>query len=234
MSVYDIHLDLPARNAIDLAFLDHAEGVLRAASGGAVILRGTERAFCAGLNLKLLGELDDHGLEEFLARADGFFKALWEYPGPVVGCVEGHAIAGGCVLLQACDLRITTDRSDVLIGTNELALGACFPPHALAVLTARVPQQHQGRVLLGAELFSPQAALEIGLVDRVESDPLAVARAEVERLAGLPAEAFSYVKRELRIAHTPGEAALARWRQEALPQWTSPLLYDRIQAVLGR
>jgi enoyl-CoA hydratase len=233
MSVYDLHLDLPGRNAIDDAFLERVEAGLRAAEGGAVLLRGTEQAFCAGLNLKLLSELEGDELEAFLGRADGFFSALWGYPGPVVGCVEGHAIAGGCLILQACDLRIVTDRAAVRIGANELALGACFPPNALALLTQRVPPQHMGRVVLGAELFSPQDALAVGLVDRVEADPLAAARAAAERMGGFPAEAFAYVKRELHAGAAADDAAVARWRAEALPQWSSPELRGRIRAVLG-
>ena len=233
MSVHELHLDLPARNAIDPGFLDHAEAAFAAADGGAVLLRGTERAFCAGLNLKLLPELDGADMEAFLVRVDRFFRAVFEHPGPVVACVEGHAIAGGCVLLQACDARVVTDRPEVRLGVNELALGACYPPNALAVVAARLPRRHVERVVLGAELFSPQEALALGLVDRVEADPLAAARAEAARLASHPPEAYAYVKRELRAGALPDEATVARWHEEALPQWSSQALRDRIRAALG-
>ena len=158
---------------------------------------------------------------------------MFEHPGPVVGCVDGHAIAGGCLLLQACDVRVATDRPEVRLGVNELALGACYPPNALAVLAARLPRRHVERVVLGARLFTPQEALALGLVDRLEADPLAAARAELEHLASHPPEAYAYTKRELRAGVLPDEATVARWHAEALPQWSSQALRDRIRAALG-
>ncbi|MDA1265887.1 MAG: enoyl-CoA hydratase/isomerase family protein [Planctomycetota bacterium] len=233
MTFTEIHLDLPARNAIDHDFLDVAEAALRGAGGGPILLRGTEKAFCAGLNLKFLPTLSADELEAFLVRADAFFGALWHHPGPVVACVEGHAIAGGAVVLQACDLRIGTDRADVRIGVNELALGACYPPNALRIMETRLGAQHATRVILGAELFAPQAALAVGLLDRVEVDPSMVARAEIERLASFPADAYRYIKAQLREPLRPSAAEVAQWRGEALAQWRSPALLERIRAALG-
>ncbi len=232
--MHEIHLDLVARNAIDHAFIDHVEQAFLAAEGAPVLLTGTQAAFCAGLNLKLIGELEPAELEAFLLRADGLFRALWDYPGPLVGCVEGHAIAGGCIILQACDLRISTDRPDVRIGVNELALGACFPPNALHIVQARVPRRYVERVVLGAELFSPQEALSLGLVDRIDADPMAIARAEAERLATHPREVFAHTKHELRTGRVdPDDAELERWRERALPQWVCPELRARVRARLG-
>lgn len=233
MTFTELHLDLPARNAIDHSFLDVLETGLRKADGGAILLRGTQRSFCAGLNLKFLPTLSPDELEAFLIRADASFGQLWRYPGPVVACVEGHAIAGGAVVLNACDLRIATGRADVRIGVNELALGACYPPNALRIMETRVGTQHASRVILGAELFAPADALAVGMLDRIEEDPLAVARAEARRLASFPSDAYRYIKAQLREPLRPSEAGQRQWRDEALAQWRSPELLERIRAALG-
>jgi Delta3-Delta2-enoyl-CoA isomerase len=235
MDVYELHLDLPARNAIDGASVDFVEAGLAAADGGPILLRGTDKAFCAGLNLKVLVELEGSALEDYLLRADGMFRALWDYPGPVVACVEGHAIAGGCVLLQACDLRVCTDRPEVRVGVNELALGACYPPNALAIMQARVPRRHVRRVILGAELYTPARALGLGLLDEVVAQPLAVARERCALLAGHPARAFETVSRALRAGQVdPSPGELSDWRANALPLWASEDLRARIRAAIGK
>lgn len=233
-NVFELTLDLPARNAIDHAFLDHFEGAMEEAGERAILLRGTPGAFCAGLNLKLLPELEGQPLEEFLIRVDECFGALFLHPAPVVACVEGHAIAGGCVILSACDHRVCAANDGIRIGVNEVALGACYPPRALGIMRARLSPRNVERVVLGSELYAPDEALELGLLDECGADPLELARAAAQRLSTFPGQAYGYVKRELRTPYMPDSDAIERWRREALPQWAGEELRGRIRAALAK
>jgi enoyl-CoA hydratase len=234
MRSFQFHIDRPRRNAIDVEFLAWFEAQLAAANGAPMLLSGTTQAFCAGLDLRFLLTLEGRELEHFLRRVDRLFRSLYEYPGPVVALVEGHAIAGGGVLLACCDQRVCTAREGVRLGLTEVALGACFPPSTLRICRDRIPRRFQEEVLLGAGLYSPREALQVGLVDRVEVDAYSTAHAILAQLAAHPPEVYAHTKRALRA----GVAVVSpqdeqRFVEQELPRWSSPDLRDRVRAMLG-
>ena len=75
-----------------------------------MLLTGDGDAFSAGLNLKEVASLDAPGMERFLATLEKMVTTLFEYPGPTIAWVNGHAIAGGCVLALCCDHRVACQR----------------------------------------------------------------------------------------------------------------------------
>ena len=91
----------------------------------AVVLTGYDKFFSAGLNLKSLPE-DRDGMASFVDSFEEAHLALLQFPLPVVAAVNGHAIAGGCVLACAADLRIGAEGSHKL-GVSEVSLGIVFP-----------------------------------------------------------------------------------------------------------
>jgi enoyl-CoA hydratase/carnithine racemase len=210
---------------------------LHAANGEAVLLTGSGDAFSAGLNLKEVAALDAEGMATFLRLLERCMSALYLYPGPTVALVNGHAIAGGCVLTLACDYRVATDDARTRIGLNEVALGVRFPPRVLRLVRNRVPAASHVPVILGAELFTPQGALAHGLVDAIGADAAAVARARLAALAALPADAYAAAKRALRGAVdsdlAPDEVE-ASWMRECVPIWTGNDVKERMRRVLGK
>src|SRR5687767_10403569 len=110
----------------------------RGAKGEPIFLTGEGDAFSAGLNLKEVTSLDAAGLARFLGVLEELVKALYEHPAPVVAWVNGHAIAGGCVMALCADVRVMTARPGARIGLNEVALGLRFPPLTLAMVRARL------------------------------------------------------------------------------------------------
>jgi enoyl-CoA hydratase/carnithine racemase len=163
--------------------------------------------------------------------------ALYLYPGPTVAAVNGHAVAGGCVLALCCDHRVATTSPATRIGINEVAIGLRFPPRVLAIVRSRVPRRHRERVLLGGSLLSPADALSMGLVDEIGDDPMALARQRLRALGANPSQAYAQTKRDLR-GTTPqslaSDAALDQWLRESIPTWTSSELKARVAAVLRK
>jgi len=234
MTSYEIRIDRPRRNAIDVEFLTWFETQLTAAGGAPLLLSGSSAAFCAGLDLRFLLTLEGTHLEHFLRGVERLCQSLYDYPGPVVALVEGHAIAGGCALLACCDQRVCTAREEVRIGLTELALGACFPPATLRICRDRIPRRFQEEILLGAGLYSPREALQVGLVDRVESNPRAVAEAILAQLAAHPQDVYAHTKRALREGVSqPSAQEERRFTAEELPRWSSETLRSRVRTMLG-
>jgi enoyl-CoA hydratase len=70
-------------------------------------------------------------VHEFLPALSAAFMAIFDHPGPVLAAINGHAIAGGCVIAAACDVRLMSAGK---IGLAELSVGVPFPPSAMEIL----------------------------------------------------------------------------------------------------
>lgn len=231
----EVILSAPGKNAIGSQVMRQLLSELEGAGGEPLLLTGAGDAFSAGLDLKEVLSLDEPGMAVFLGLLEDLTRALYEYPGPTVALVNGHAIAGGAVLAMCCDHRVAPSDMKGRIGLNEVALGLRFPPRILKLARARVPERHLGRVVLGAELFDARTALEVGLLDELSDDASARAGERLAALSAHPPDAYARAKHLLRggvLAVTPEEEA--RFAREDLPSWTSEALRERIRALLGR
>ena len=91
----------------------------------ALVLTGTGSIFCAGVDLFRLIDGGADYIDEFVPLLVATFHELFAFPRPVVAAINGHAIAGGCVLAAASDYRIMADGSGT-IGVPELRVGVPF------------------------------------------------------------------------------------------------------------
>jgi enoyl-CoA hydratase/carnithine racemase len=172
-------------------------------------------------------------MEAFLTKLEKLMAALFLYPGPTVALVNGHAIAGGGLLTLCCDWRIAARNPKAKIGLNEVALGLRFPPQVMGIVVHRTRAVEE--VVLGAELFDPDNAVRVGLVDEVRDDARPAAEKRLALLASHPRDAYAAAKKTLRapaIEVAPG--TLQAFFAEALSAWTSPELKAKIAAVLSR
>jgi enoyl-CoA hydratase len=232
---FEIVLDAPGKNAMSSRLMSSIRERLREAAGRPVLLTGAGDALSAGLDLKEVAAADAAAMADFLALLEATVSDLYHYRGPTVICVNGHAIAGGCVLTLACDHRVSTSNPKARIGLNEVALGVRFPPGVLAIVRRRLPVRHLERVLLGGALHDPRMALELGLVDEISDEPLALARERLLALAAHPAESYAALKERLHegASHVTDEER-RRYAEQELSAWTSPELKARLNALLRR
>jgi enoyl-CoA hydratase/carnithine racemase len=228
----DIVMKGKGKNAIGTEMMDFLLTSLQKANGTPILLTGDGDAFSAGLNLKEVASLEQTSMEAFLSKFDLLAETLYTYPGPTVACVNGHAIAGGCVLNLCCDYRVAVDDTRVRIGLNEMAIGAVFPPRTLKIVRARLPARHVNAVILGADLYSPEDALRIGIVDEISSDALALSRHRLERLAAHPAAAYTATKRALTTL-APDPDLASQLRSIAI-HWSGPEVKARLAVVLKK
>jgi enoyl-CoA hydratase/carnithine racemase len=225
-----IVLSAPGKNALSIAVLEGIRRDVEATRGEPFLLTGAGDAFCAGLNLKELATLDAAGMLRLLAALDGAVEALFHHPAPTVAWVNGHAIAGGCVLAMCCDLAVASADPRIRIGLNETALGLPFPPRVTALARHRLRPGALERVLLGAGIHAPREALELGLVDRL-ADDVGAAEQELARLAAHPRTAYALNKRQLRAGKLTDDDT-ERTFTEILPVWSSDETRNRAAAAL--
>ena len=162
---------------------------------GPIVLTGDDKVFSAGLDLLSVGELGRSEMEAFLERFSAFMVQVLTHRTPLVAAINGHAVAGGCILAMACDYRVGVEGSYKL-GINELALGLPLPAVGLEILRGSLPRSAARRVVLGSQLHDPRGAAELGLLDELAPDrPAAVDRAcDVARSLNIAPAEFAVMK----------------------------------------
>lgn len=225
--------------ALDLELVEALEAGLDAVERDgrpALVLTGTGSSFSAGVDLFRVLEEGEPYARRFLAALSSALRRLFLLPLPVVAAVNGHAIAGGLVLVCACDLRLLA-RGNGRLGVPELAVGVPFPALALEIVRNAVPRAHVQELVYRGLRLEGQEALDRGLVDE-QVDPEALMSRALERAADLaqrPPEAFALAKRQLRL---PALELLDRHGaaldEEVLRQWCDPAARERIRAYLDR
>ncbi|MFE1317284.1 crotonase/enoyl-CoA hydratase family protein [Kitasatospora phosalacinea] len=204
-----------ARNAVDRAV---AQGVAAALDEldarddlTVGVITGAGGTFCAGMDLKafLRGErpvVEGRGL-----------AGLTEAPPakPLIAAVEGHALAGGCEIVLACDLVVAAE--DARFGLPEVKRGLVAAAGGLLRLPERLPRQVAMELALtGAFLDAPRAHA-LGLVNRLTGSggALAGARALAAEIAANGPLAVRATKQI--VTEAPCWPAAERWqRQRAL------------------
>jgi enoyl-CoA hydratase len=172
---------------------------LRIAPARAIVITGQGNIFSAGVDLvQALAGGPDY-FRHFLPPLRRAFEAVFFYEKPIVAAVNGHAIAGGCVLTCAADRRLMA-QGQGRIGITELLVGVPFPVVALEIMRFTAAPQHFERIVHSGATFAPDAAAGLGLVDEVmEADALLDrALAAAKTLAALGPEAFALTKRQMR------------------------------------
>jgi enoyl-CoA hydratase len=208
-------LDLDLVQAITATFID-----LDASPVRGIVLTGAGRAFSAGVDLWRVVDGGADYVRAFLPALADCFETVFGTGKPVVAAVNGHAIAGGCILTCCCDRRIMASGTG-RIGVTELAVGVAFPVSALEILTFALGGERARSAVLGAETFEPDAAVHNGLIDEVVAPDQLIARAVAAaiRLADeIPADTFRLTKRQLRADATD---RLAQRRPIEDPQTTA-------------
>jgi enoyl-CoA hydratase len=232
---FELVLDGPGKNALGIAMMESILARMDEARGEAIVFSGAGDTFSAGLNLKEIASFDAAAMRRFVELVERLMARIFDHPAPVVGCINGHAIAGGCVIALCCDHRVATDDARALIGLNEVALGLVFPPKIARIARFRVPPRSVHEVILSGKLFAPVEALRVGLVDETAGDARSVAMARARELALLPRDAYVAAKHMLRAGVTKLEdAEYVRALDQTLPAWTSAEIKQRIAAHLAR
>jgi enoyl-CoA hydratase len=203
-SVTVLSLDRPPANAIDLELAEAVETAFTAAMADeprALVLTGTGRFFSAGLDLKTVPSYSVAQQRALLRAINRMLGALYGCPVPVVGGVNGHAVAGGFILALSADYRIGAS-GNFDIGLTEARVGIPFPAAPMIVLQAELAPQHARFITLYARNFGPDEARARGVFDELQPQGAVLERAmEVARdMASIPGDAYRRIKQQLRGA----------------------------------
>lgn len=190
-----LRMEFGRANAMNRELLDGLAAGLTDGDPQPTVLTGEGRVFSAGLDLVTLDSIDRDGLEGFLTRFAATMIQVLTTPYPLVAAVNGHAVAGGCVLALACDYRVGTE-GEFKIGMNELSHGLPLPAVASEIPRGALTPQTYRTVVMSGVLMAPETARQVGLLDMVSADAEScIERAcTLARAQGKSLEAFAAVK----------------------------------------
>ena len=146
-----------------------------------VVLTGAgDKAFCAGADLSSF-DAEQTEVERHLGRHMfvELFVLMQELGKPIVGRINGHALAGGLGLATSCDILVAADNAT--FGTPEINVGV-WAMMIQAVLVRNIGRKTLLEMLLLGDRFDAQEAYRIGLVNRVV--PIPELDAAVDEVAG--------------------------------------------------
>jgi enoyl-CoA hydratase len=202
----------------------------------AVILTGTGSSFSAGVDLYRVLQGGNDYLSRFLPALEVCLRELLEFPRPIVAAVNGHAIAGGCVIVCACDQRIMAEGTG-RIGVTELLVGVPFPDLLFEIVRASVASHHFQNIVYSGRTFNPSDALQVGLVDELAAPESLLPRAiEVaSRLAAISQRTFAITKAQIRRETLERAARYTLEKEKATFEvWSSAETREMIEAYLKR
>jgi enoyl-CoA hydratase len=169
---------LNALNAATLRELGAAVGELASnAAVRAILLTGAgEKAFAAGADIQELAQvsaIDGHALA---LSGQGLFDRIENCGKPVIACVNGFALGGGCELALACTFRIASETAK--FGQPEVKLGIIPGYGGSQRLPRLVGKGTALKMILTGEMISALEALRIGLAEEVVAPGDLLARGE--------------------------------------------------------
>jgi enoyl-CoA hydratase len=225
--VTTVRLDHPPVNALDLALLDEIIATMRGVDGP-VVITGAGKCFSAGVDLRAIVDGGAEYTDRFLTSLSAAFLAVFDHPAPVVAAINGHAIAGGCVLAMAADVRLMSAGT---IGLTELAVGVPFPAAALEICRYAMGTSAT-RAALQAATIDVAAALARGWIDEAAapSDLIPRAISCAQQLGQHSATVYAATKEHL---HGPARTAIdAGTDAKVRASWTSDETRARMAAFV--
>ena len=172
-----------AMNALNAGMLRAAIDQLHAWGGDSsvrvVAITGTGRAFCAGADLKEILQPAAADGKDLIELGTQFYAALRNFRKPLIGAVNGMALAGGLEILLACDLVIAADSAR--FGDAHANYAVLPGGGSTAILPRTIPPNVAKYLLLTGETLTAGQMHSWGFVNEVVADADLVAR--VQQLA---------------------------------------------------
>lgn len=157
-------------NAINEKVVDELTDCFRALSYDqavrAVILTGEGKFFTFGFDIPEFLGYTKEAFVRYLTKFTGLYTDIFLFPKPVIAALNGHTIAGGCMLAIACDHRIMVP-GNTKISLNEINFSSSVFAGSVEMMKLWLGQKQAEAALLSGAMYSAEEALQLGLIDRI-------------------------------------------------------------------
>lgn len=199
----------------------------------AVILTGQGKFFSFGFDIPELLAYSKSSFARYITKFCNLYTSMFLFPKPLIAALNGHTMAGGCILAIACDYRVMAS-GKAKISLNEITLGSTLPAGCVEMLRYCIGPGNAQAVLYSGAMYSAEEALRLGLVDQTcpPEDLLDAARKVAKDFAGRDASAFKSIKGLLR---GPVAQEMAKREKDAAIEfvdiWYSEATWRRLNEI---
>lgn len=198
-----------------------------------VILMGQGKFFSFGFDIPEFLNYPKDDFVRYLTKFTDLYTRIFLFPKPVVAALNGHTIAGGCMLATACDYRImVSDRSKISL--NEIGFGSSVFAGSAEMLGFCAGWKNAETILYSGAMYSADEALGLGLIDKVSSgdDLINEAEKKARDLGQKENDAFSSIKGLLR---KPVAERMVRREKESIQEfvdiWYSEKTWEKLRKI---
>ncbi len=168
-------------NALNMATMEELRAAFTAVKDDrevrvAIMTGSGEKAFIAGADIGELARQDAVSGKEYTHRGQSVLDLIENLGKPVIACINGFALGGGCEIAMACTMRLASENAK--LGQPEVKLGIIPGYGGTQRLPRLVGKGIAMQLVLTGEIISAQEAHRIGLVNEVTPPAELVPRAE--------------------------------------------------------
>jgi enoyl-CoA hydratase/carnithine racemase len=201
-----------------------------------VLASANAKFFSIGFDLPEIYPLPSQEFAAFLRAYSLLCLELYTFRKPVVGAITGHATAGGCIMALCADYRYMAE-GRTLIGMNESKLGVPITSLADGLVRQLVGERHARDVIDQGELYGPEEALQLGMVDRLfplaEVVPAAIKKART--LGEISPSAYA-MNKDFRVRSIAAHVLshLEEDERAFMELWYAPMARQRLKEAMGQ
>jgi 3,2-trans-enoyl-CoA isomerase len=224
-------------NALNGAVIDQLRESLKVlendTAARSIIITGFGKFFTFGFDIPEFLSFPKEQFTNYLVNFTDLYTYLFIYPKPVVAALNGHTIAGGCMLALACDYRVMVT-GKARISLNEIGFGSSVFAGSTEMLRFWVGNANATAILYSGAMYPAEEAKQLGLVHETatEEDFMNVARKVALDLASKHPPAFASIKSLLR---KPFTEEMQRREMETIREfvdiWYSQVTWANLQNI---
>lgn len=198
-----------------------------------IIFTGSGKFFSFGFDVPEFLNYSKSDFIRYLEKFTNFYTYLFLFPKPIVAALNGHTIAGGCMLATACDFRLMVT-GKAKISLNEITFGSAVLAGSVEMLKYCVGSRNAQSILYSGAMYSAEEAFQLGLIDQVSSEDALKedARKVAQEFAQKDSSAFRCTKHLLR---QPAAEEMIKREKDAILEfvdiWYSEQTWENLKAI---
>ncbi len=198
-----------------------------------IIFTGSGKFFSFGFDVPEFLNYSKSDFIRYLEKFTNFYTYLFLFPKPIVAALNGHTIAGGCMLATACDFRLMVT-GKAKISLNEITFGSPVLAGSVEMLKYCVGSRNAQSIVYSGAMYSAEEAFKLGLVDQVSSENVLTedARKVAQEFAQKDSSAFRGIKHLL--CQPAAEEMIKREKDvilEFVDIWYSEQTWENLKAI---